>query len=604
MKKYYLLFLFLLAGLLSPAWGFEDEEKEEALYETQYQVLSLTEVVALIQKAEDEIFLQDIIIRPGASDSQFLIDKLFFKVYEIVAPEADAVSLYLYNCQFDFDEADAIVFKAWQFERLNLIGVKTTTPLAFEDCYQSGIYPIRIENSHFNNKLSFVGSSRPLQHLRIHNSVFYHQLQLGQDIIKLQLHNNHFDADPTHFSLFDEESTHYQMEMGGIQIADMDLSVNSFDNKGIDNLYSINMSGTKAEKVRLLNLNAHTINLTDASFEKSFLADSLQISHVIAVQNFDFPVENTNLPWYNIGGEKLCIFLSEGTEKEIPYRAKSSHDISRTLFYNELMASYNKINSMYDVRGDKVSANASYIEIKDIETRQRRYMYELHGDLNHYLGYQLNLFAKYSSDYATNPAKSLQIILWVILIFAILYMFTYSEWDGINFAYLEKQYFILSEYFMTDKSLKDLYLRDIGDKQAYYERLKGLYKEKKTEIPFSVRVLGSPLYSAWQIRQKLTFWLYDRIEFMHGSWNSLDKNKKFTAGLITVTGVLIYSLFLLAVKFINSFLLSMNMFVSLGFGKTPEQIIPMYISIIQGFIGWFMLTVFTITLLSQMLQNF
>lgn len=603
MKKYHLLLLFLLAGLLTPAWAFEEEE-EEALYEIQYQVLSLTEVVKLIQTVENEIFLQDIIIRPGESDSQFLIDKLFFKVYEIEAPTADAVSLYLYNCEFDFDGVDAIVFKGWQFERLNLIGVKTTSPLIFEDCYQSGIYPIRIENSQFNNKLSFVGSSRLLQHLRINNSVFSHQLQLGQDIVKLQMQNNHFDADPEHFSRFDEESTHYQLDMRNTRITDIDLLRNSFDNKDITNIYSLNMSGTKAEKVRLIHLKAHTINLTDASIEKSFLADSLHISHVIAVQNFDFPVENTNLPWYNIGGGKLCIFLSEGTEKEIPYRAKSSHDISKTLSYNELMSCYNKFNNMYDVRGDKVSANASYIEIKNIETRQRRYMYELSGDLNHFLGYQLNLFAKYSSDYATNPAKSLQIILWVILIFAFLYMFTYSEWDGINFAYLETQYFILSEYFMTDKSLKDLYMRDIGDKQTYYERLKELYKEKKSEIPFSIRVLGSPLYSVWQIRQKFTFWFYDRIEFMHGSWNKLGKNKKFTVGLLVVAGVLVYSLFLLAVKFINSFLLSMNMFVSLGFGKTPEQTIPMYISIIQGFIGWFMLTIFTITLLSQMVQNF
>lgn len=184
-----------------------------------------------------------------------------------------------------------------------------------------------------------------------------------------------------------------------------------------------------------------------------------------------------------------------------------------------------------------------------------------------------------------------------------MYMLTYSEWDGINFNYLEKQYFILSEYFMTDKSLKDLYLRDFGDKQAYYERLKGLFKDKKTEIPFSIRLLGSPLYGAWQFRQKLTFWLYDKVEFMHGSWKNLNKNKKFTVGVIVITGILFYSIFLFAVKFINSFFLSINMFVSLGFGKTPEQTIPMYISIIQGFVGWFMLTIFTITLLSQMVQN-
>jgi len=50
-------------------------------------------------------------------------------------------------------------------------------------------------------------------------------------------------------------------------------------------------------------------------------------------------------------------------------------------------------------------------------------------------------------------------------------------------------------------------------------------------------------------------------------------------------------------------MLSLNILVSLGFGKTPGQIVPLYISILQGFIGWFVLTIFSITLLSQMLQN-
>jgi len=64
-----------------------------------------------------------------------------------------------------------------------------------------------------------------------------------------------------------------------------------------------------------------------------------------------------------------------------------------------------------------------------------------------------------------------------------------------------------------------------------------------------------------------------------------------------------YLCFVLIVKFIISYMLSLNILVSLGFGKTPGQIVPLYISILQGFIGWFVLTIFSITLLSQMLQN-
>lgn len=69
--------------------------------------------------------------------------------------------------------------------------------------------------------------------------------------------------------------------------------------------------------------------------------------------------------------------------------------------------------------------------------------------------------------------------------------------------------------------------------------------------------------------------------------------------------LLIYSSYILVVKFLNSFILSLNHFVVIGFGSQPEDgdKFAMYLSIIEGIIGWFLLTIFTITLLSQVLQG-
>ena len=64
-----------------------------------------------------------------------------------------------------------------------------------------------------------------------------------------------------------------------------------------------------------------------------------------------------------------------------------------------------------------------------------------------------------------------------------------------------------------------------------------------------------------------------------------------------------YVVYVLVVKFINSFILSLNSFVVIGYGLLPEKGLAMYLSIIEGIIGWFLLTIFTITLLSQVLQN-
>jgi hypothetical protein len=116
--------------------------------------------------------------------------------------------------------------------------------------------------------------------------------------------------------------------------------------------------------------------------------------------------------------------------------------------------------------------------------------------------------------------------------------------------------------------------------------------------------MGAPLYGAWKFRHRLTLWIYDKLEFLHGSWLQIPARRKVTASIGIGFLLVLYFVFVVLVKFINSYILSMNLLVSLGFGKTPEQIIPLYISIIQGVVGWFVLTFFSITLLSQMVQNF
>ena len=89
---------------------------------------------------------------------------------------------------------------------------------------------------------------------------------------------------------------------------------------------------------------------------------------------------------------------------------------------------------------------------------------------------------------------------------------------------------------------------------------------------------------------------------MHGQLNQLSNSRKAVVGTVTALSLFIYFAIVLLIKFINSFMLSLNMFLAMGFGKTPENRAPMYLTVIEGLIGWLMLTIFTITLLSQLLQ--
>jgi hypothetical protein len=56
-----------------------------------------------------------------------------------------------------------------------------------------------------------------------------------------------------------------------------------------------------------------------------------------------------------------------------------------------------------------------------------------------------------------------------------------------------------------------------------------------------------------------------------------------------------------SLKFLNALTLSLNAFTTLGFGNIPTHGAARYACVLQGFIGWFMLTIFSVALINQVL---
>ncbi len=72
------------------------------------------------------------------------------------------------------------------------------------------------------------------------------------------------------------------------------------------------------------------------------------------------------------------------------------------------------------------------------------------------------------------------------------------------------------------------------------------------------------------------------------------KHKNLLAPLIVVSGTVFLGL-------ANAITLSINSFVTLGFGSIPTSGISRYMCIVEGFIGWFLLSIFTVALINQVL---
>ena len=75
----------------------------------------------------------------------------------------------------------------------------------------------------------------------------------------------------------------------------------------------------------------------------------------------------------------------------------------------------------------------------------------------------------------------------------------------------------------------------------------------------------------------------------------IQKNKKgYVKPFFRLLGGFIVSL-------VNALTLSLNSFITLGFGVIPTRGLARYVCIIQGFIGWFLLSIFTVSLINQIL---
>ena len=105
------------------------------------------------------------------------------------------------------------------------------------------------------------------------------------------------------------------------------------------------------------------------------------------------------------------------------------------------------------------------------------------------------------------------------------------------------------------------------------------------------------------MRHKLLTFFYRRIEILKGRWVDLSPKRRTYISFVTFSSILIYALYLVAIRTLNSVTLSINVFSTLGFGAIPVQGMTRYITILEGFIGWFLLSIFSVSLIGQVLQS-
>ena len=153
-----------------------------------------------------------------------------------------------------------------------------------------------------------------------------------------------------------------------------------------------------------------------------------------------------------------------------------------------------------------------------------------------------------------------------------------------------------------DAGMHEVYINEQKENLLEFDEFKDFVNSKEKRVPKIFTATALPLYK-WAISgTKLSSSLLKRVDIMKGTWNELPQSKRIWKSVLLITFFLIAIVYDIFIKMLNALMLSINTFTTLGFGEIPIKGLPRYLAIIQGFIGWFMLTIFSVSLISQLLN--
>ncbi|OIQ37189.1 MAG: hypothetical protein BM563_09060 [Bacteroidetes bacterium MedPE-SWsnd-G1] len=354
----------------------------------------------------------------------------------------------------------------------------------------------------------------------------------------------------------------------------------------------------------------YSFRLYNNIFETELIMSELSIEDLTMHNNeFQGLIDFTNLDFGSVKSEvfyeqlknKVGVYSNEDFFGSI-WRPQKYESFQDEIASERLFSTFRRMTEYYKDRGNIKSYNSMFIEMKDLETLQLQFYYEEDKNISNWFSWKMNYFLGVFSNYGTSPIKAIIYAIKVILIFSIFFFFFHNDWDTFTKEKLMTRIRLLTKYFRSKEGIADLYQEQEKHKYKSYEDFKTSMNSGQHEIPKMFLWISRPLYSISTFRIKSTNNFLKKAEILDGKWLEL-KNPRKTITAISIGALLfIYLVSSLIMKVLNALMLSVNSFTTLGFGEIPTRGIGRYAAIIEGFIGWFLLTLFSVSLITQLLQ--
>ena len=280
----------------------------------------------------------------------------------------------------------------------------------------------------------------------------------------------------------------------------------------------------------------------------------------------------------------------------------NSFKIENTKWYNAELWLLGSFYDHYKSKYVQEDANQVYVEMKDMETERLKYLNKLNPTFDNFFTLKINQFLKVFSAYGTRPSKAIIFSFYVILVFAFIYLFFPNSWDSHGKNRIIDRYTFFLKYMDKKAGIHEVFMEGKNEELLEYEEFKSIVESKEKKVPGIFISTALPLYR-WAISgTRLSAAFLKRVDIMQGTWTDLPPARRWWKGLLLIGAFSIAIIYDLIIKMLNALMLSINTFTTLGFGEIPIKGLPRYLAIIQGFIGWFMLTIFSVSLISQLLN--
>lgn len=440
--------------------------------------------------------------------------------------------------------------------------------------------------------------------------------------------------------IFKHNRTNSNITFQNNTIGHLEIFKNHFSNRVLDSIQAylplINISNISFKKFTWLNnkyelLNRHASCL---HFARNTIADRFILSHT----DFTNPISLTNnniggafefgkecnfrqgvyiyetyfneqgtITWRNLSGK---MFLSDYSRLRQDLEFKDSiqsfglleRELGNMEYCEALIKNKRMFYNVFKTQGLSTSANAVMVEIKDLETEIWRHAYFENKTIKAFFNWKMNLFLKKYSAYGTDPVLAIIYSIKVILLFGLLYLFFHNDWDVGSRKKIGRRLHFMLKYFKVNKGLAELDDESQSEIQQEVLLLKLENEASTDKIPDIFSRAVRWYVKSNMISDSLRKTALKKMDILSGTYSKLPKNRKRSVALLSGIWFVAFLLYTLLLKILNALTLSLNAFTTLGFGNIPTKGFSRYIVIIQGFIGWILMTIFSVTLISQLIQ--